>query len=464
MIETPPDQPQADEAYRSMFRGPVSVVILAAGKGTRMRNGIAKVLHPLAGQPLIWHVLRQSRALGCADPVVVLAPGMEEVQAAVERAAPRARIVIQEAALGTGDAVRAAAGAVGATGTLLVLFGDTPLLRPETAASLVTAREGVDAAVSVLGIRPPDPGGYGRLQVEGPELTAIVEERHAGPELLLAGACNAGVMAFAADRLPELLAALPFREGKGEYYLTDTVHLARARGWRCVAVEGPWQDGIGINSQAQLAEAEAVFQARRRAALLAGGVIMQAPDTVFLAADTEIEPGAVIEPYVIFGAGARVERGAVIHAFSHLEGARVASGASVGPFARLRPGTSLGEKARVGNFVELKNAVLEAGAKANHLTYLGDALVGAGANVGAGTITCNYDGVSKHRTAIGKGAFIGSNTALVAPLEIGADAIVAAGSTITQAVPSGALAVGRARQATLPGRAAPLRDRQRRGK
>ena len=468
MIETPLDQPATDQngadqpgTHRPVFREPVSVVILAAGKGTRMRNGIAKVLHPLAGQPLIWHVLRQARALGCVDPVVVLAPGMEEVRAAVERAAPGARIVIQETALGTGDAVRAAAGVVAANGTALVLFGDTPLLRPETAASLVTAREAADAAVSVLGIRPPDPAGYGRLEVAGPELTAIVEERHAPAELLRSGACNAGVMAFAAARLPELLAALPLREGKNEYYLTDAVHLARARGWRCVAVEGPWQDGIGINSQAQLAEAEAVFQARRRRALLAEGVIMQAPQTVFLAADTAIEPGAVIEPYVIFGAEVRVERGAVIHAFSHLEGARVAAGASVGPFARLRPGTSLAEKARVGNFVELKNAVLEAGAKANHLTYLGDALVGAGANVGAGTITCNYDGVGKHRTAIGRGAFIGSNTALVAPVEIGAEAIVAAGSTITQPVPPGALAVGRARQATLPERAGPLRDKLR---
>jgi bifunctional UDP-N-acetylglucosamine pyrophosphorylase/glucosamine-1-phosphate N-acetyltransferase len=268
-------------------------------------------------------------------------------------------------------------------------------------------------------------------------------------------------MAFAADRLALLLQGLQLRPEKGEYYLTDTVALAVERGWPCVAIEGPAEEGHGINSQAQLAEAGAILQGRLRARHLASGVIMPAPETVHLAADTEIAPGALIEPYVVFGPGVRIGSDAVVHAFCHLEGAVVASGASVGPFARLRPGTELGEGARIGNFVETKNARLAAAAKANHLTYLGDVAVGERANVGAGTITCNYDGFGKHRTEIGAGAFIGSDTALVAPVTVGAGAIVGAGSTITSDVPEDALALARGRQATFPGRAARLRERLR---
>ena len=322
-------------------------------------------------------------------------------------------------------------------------------------------REHVDGTDAVLGMRPADASGYGRLRVEGERLTAVVEDRDADAALKRDAACNSGVMAFDAARLAELLDALPLHADKGEYYLTDTVALAVERGWACVAVEGPAEEGMGVNSQAQLAEAYATLQARLRHRLLAAGVIMAAPDTVHLCADTEVEPGAVIEPYVVFGPGVRIGAGAVVHGFSHLEQAEIAAGAAVGPFARLRPGTRIGPGARVGNFVEVKNSVLEAGAKANHLTYLGDATIGSQANIGAGTITCNYDGFAKHPTRIGAGAFIGSNTALVAPVSVGEGAIVAAGSTITRDVPDDGLAVARARQEIREHRASKLRERLR---
>lgn len=443
---------------------PLSVVVLAAGRGSRMRNPLPKVLHPLAGWPLIRHVLEVSRGLGAARVVTVLAPGADAVAAVVKRLVPDARIAVQDAPMGTGHAVMAARPELLAEGTVLVLFGDTPLLTHETALRLLAAREAGDQAVVVLGIAPPDPTGYGRLRVEAGRLRAIVEERHADEALRREGLCNAGAMAFDAARLGVLLDALELRADKNEYYLTDAVELAVAHGWSCAAVPGPWQDGLGINSQRQLADAERVFQDRRRDALLAAGVIMPAPETVYLAADTEIAAGALVEPYVVFGPGVRIAGEATIHAFSQLEGAIVEARASVGPFARLRPGARLGPDAKVGNFVEVKNAELGPGAKASHLSYLGDATIGAGANIGAGTITCNYDGFGKHRTAIGAGAFIGSNTALVAPISIGEQAVVGAGSTLTENVPAGAVAVARARQTTLPARAARLRERLRSGK
>jgi bifunctional UDP-N-acetylglucosamine pyrophosphorylase/glucosamine-1-phosphate N-acetyltransferase len=348
-----------------------------------------------------------------------------------------------------------------ASGTVLVVFGDTPLLTGATLARLAAAREAAGAAVAVLGMRLADSTGYGRLRVEDGRLVAIVEDRDADEALKRDAICNSGVMALDAARLPELLAALPLRADKGEYYLTDAVALAVERGWPCVAIEGPAEEGLGVNSQAHLAEAREILQRRLRLRLLANGVILHAPDTVHLCVDSEVAPGAVIEPYVVFGPGVRIGPGAVVHSFSHLERAVVAERAEIGPFARLRPGSEIGAAAKVGNFVETKNTVLEAGAKAGHLTYLGDTTVGAEANIGAGTITCNYDGFAKHATRIGAGAFIGSNSALVAPVTVGDGAFVAAGSTITSDVPADGLAIARARQETREQQAARLRERLR---
>ncbi|MCX8102330.1 MAG: bifunctional UDP-N-acetylglucosamine diphosphorylase/glucosamine-1-phosphate N-acetyltransferase GlmU [Geminicoccaceae bacterium] len=444
-----------------MSQEPLSIVVLAAGKGTRMRNGRPKVLHPLAGWPLIRHVLATARALEPDRLVVVLAPHMDAVAAEVRGFAPDARIAIQDPPLGTGHAVAAARSDLLGSGAVLVLYGDTPLLTRDTLAGLLGLRREAGAAVAVLAFRPPDPSGYGRLRFSGDALVELVEERHADARLKAEGLCNSGVMAFDAARLPVLLDALPLRSEKNEYYLTDTVSAAVARGWSCRALEAPWVEGLGVNSQRQLAELERLWQERRREELLDAGVVMPAPETVFLAADCSIEPGALIEPFVVLGVGVEIGAGVVVHAFSHLEAAKVEAGAVVGPFARLRPGTVLEVGARVGNFVETKAARLGRGAKANHLSYLGDATIGAGANIGAGTITCNYDGFAKHRTEIGAGAFIGSNTALVAPVRVGAGAIVGAGSTVTEDVPEDAVAVARARQETRAGRAPGLKERLR---
>jgi bifunctional UDP-N-acetylglucosamine pyrophosphorylase/glucosamine-1-phosphate N-acetyltransferase len=440
------------------------VTILAAGKGTRMKNTLPKVLHPLAGRTLIEHVLATAEALAPASTVVVLAPGMEDVAVVAGRSPLAPAVVLQEPQLGTGHALMVARPALPAAGTVLVMFGDTPLITPETLRRLVAAREAEDAAVAVLGMRPEDPAGYGRLEVVGGRLRAIIEDRHASAELKRDAACNSGVMAFDAARLGALLDALPLHPEKNEHYLTDTVAEAVAKAWPCVAIEGPAEEGLGVNSQAQLAQATRVLQDRLRARAMAEGVIMPAPETVHLAADTVIEPGAVIEPYVVIGPGVRIGAEAIVHSFSHLERAVVAEKAEIGPFARLRPGSEIGAGAKIGNFVETKNTKLAPGAKANHLTYLGDATVGAKANVGAGTITCNYDGFGKYPTRIGEGAFIGSNTALVAPVAVGAQAIVAAGSVVTHDVPDDGLAVARARQETKANRAGWLRERLRRRK
>jgi bifunctional UDP-N-acetylglucosamine pyrophosphorylase/glucosamine-1-phosphate N-acetyltransferase len=443
---------------------PLCVIILAAGKGTRMKNALPKVLHPLAGRKLIEHVLASAEALAPASTVVVLGPAMDDVASVVGRSRLAPAVALQEPQLGTGHALMAAKALLPEAGTVLVMFGDTPLLTDATLRRLIEAREADDAAVAVLGIRPADPSGYGRLRSEGGRLVEIVEDRHADAALKQHAACNSGVMAFDAARLGSLLEKLKLRPEKGEYYLTDAVGLAVARGWACLAIEGPAEEGLGVNSQAQLAEVGQIVQRRLRERALAQGVIMPAPETVFLAADTEIGPGALIEPHVVFGPGVRVGPEAVIHAFSHLEKAVVAKGAEIGPFARLRPGSEIGEGAKIGNFVETKNTRLAPGAKANHLTYLGDTVVGAKANIGAGTITCNYDGFGKYPTQIGAGAFIGSNTALVAPVTIGAEAIVAAGSVVTRDVPDDGFAVARARQETREQRAGWLRERFRRRK
>jgi bifunctional UDP-N-acetylglucosamine pyrophosphorylase/glucosamine-1-phosphate N-acetyltransferase len=436
---------------------PLSVTILAAGRGTRMKNGIAKALHPLAGRSLIGHVLTVAGELAPERIVVILAPGMPEVEAEVRRLRPEARILHQDPPQGTGHALMAAGAALPAEGTVLVLYSDTPLVTRETLSRLVAAREAAGAAVAVLGFVPPDRKGYGRLRFDGGRLVEIVEERHADESLKRDGICNSGVMAFDAARLDALLDRLPLRIDRQEYYLTDVVALAHAAGWACTAIEGPWEEGVGVNSQPQLAAVTQLFQARARARLSGEGVIMLAPDTVHLAADTMIEPGAVIEPYVVFGPGVRVARGAVLHSFSYLEGVEIGRDAQIGPFTRIRPGTAVEAGAKLGNFVEAKNTRIAKGAKVSHLSYVGDTVIGELANLGAGTITCNYDGFGKHRTEIGAGAFIGSNTALVAPVRIGEGAVVGAGSTIVHDVPDEALALARARQEMRQGAAPRLR-------
>ncbi|MEM6851288.1 MAG: bifunctional UDP-N-acetylglucosamine diphosphorylase/glucosamine-1-phosphate N-acetyltransferase GlmU, partial [Pseudomonadota bacterium] len=356
-----------------------------------------------------------------------------------------AAIAVQDPPQGTGDAVRAALPALkGAGGVVCVLYADTPLVRPETVGRLAAlCAEG--AAVAVLGFRPEDPGAYGRL-VMGDErgLDAIVEAKEATPEQLAIGFCNSGVMAFRAEALFELLPRVGCDNAKGEYYLTDMVALARAAGLACAALEADADEVLGVNSKAELAAAEAAFQARARSAAMAAGAILIDPQTVYFSADTKLGRDVRVEPHVVFGPGVSVADGAEIRAFSHLEGAHVATGASVGPYARLRPGAEIGAGARIGNFVEIKKAEIAEGAKVNHLSYVGDASVGAAANIGAGVITCNYDGVRKHRTEIGAGAFIGSNSALVAPVAIGEDAYVGSGSVITKDVPTGVLALTRA--------------------
>ena len=439
---------------------PLSVVILAAGRGTRMKNEQPKVLHELAGRTLIGHVLATAQALDPAKLVVVLGRDMAPVAAEVTKRAPDAAIVVQEPPMGTGHALQVAAPELRREGAVLVLYGDTPLLIETTLRRLLEQRQRDDAAVAVLGMRPPDPMGYGRLRLgAGGELSAIVEQKHCDPALLAEGFCNSGVMALAAERCAALLDALEQHPGSDEFYLTDVVEIAQRHRWPCRAVEASWIEGQGVNTQAQLAEVAAHFQTRRRAELMARGVIMEAPETVFLAADTEIGPGAVVAPFVVFGPGVRVAAEAVIHSHSHLAGAAIGEGAEIGPFARLRPGTVIGGKAKIGNFVEAKNTTLGAGAKASHLTYLGDCEVGPRANIGAGTITCNYDGFNKHRTVIGEGAFIGSNSAFVAPVSVGAEAIIGAGSVVTSDVPADGLGLSRPPQRTLDGGGRRLRER-----
>jgi bifunctional UDP-N-acetylglucosamine pyrophosphorylase/glucosamine-1-phosphate N-acetyltransferase len=439
---------------------PVTVVVLAAGKGTRMKSPRPKVLHRLAGRSMIDHVLAVAADLAPEHAVVVLAPDMTDVAADVERGPQPATIVWQEPQLGTGHALMAARDHLPRSGDVLVLYADTPLLTRATLARLLEARRATHAAVAVLGMRPPDPAGYGRLAFAGGELAAIVEERHADDGLKRDGLCNAGIMAFDAARLGALLGALELRTPKNEYYLTDAVEHARARDWPCTVIEMPWLEALGVNSQAQLAQAEAVLQDRLREAAMAGGVTLIGPETVFLAADTQLEEGVEVGPYVVFGPGVRVARDARVLPFCHLEGVTIGEGAQIGPFARFRPHSEIGAGVKVGNFVEVKNATLEPGAKANHLAYLGDARVGAKANIGAGTIVCNYDGFAKHRTDIGAGAFIGSNTALVAPLTVGDGAVIGAGSTINRDVPPGSLSIARGRQTDIPDGAARLRARR----
>jgi bifunctional UDP-N-acetylglucosamine pyrophosphorylase / glucosamine-1-phosphate N-acetyltransferase len=437
---------------------PVAAVILAAGKGTRMRSALHKVLHPLGGRPMLMHLLATLESLAPARQVVVVGDKADQLRDAI--AGTDVALAVQEPQLGTGHAVLQAEGAlVGFDGTVLILFGDVPLIRAETMVRLVEAVAAEEGpAIAVLGFRPPMPGAYGRIIAEGDgRVRRMVEARDASPEELAVSLCNAGLMAVQSAHLFELLKAVGTGNVAGEYYLVDIVMLAAARGLESVVLEADDGEVIGVNSRAELAAAEALFQARRRDELMAAGVSLVSPGTVFLSWDTEIGADVLVEPNVVFGPGVRVAGGARIRAFSHLEGAVVGADCEVGPYARLRPGTVLGDGAKVGNFVETKKAVLGAGAKANHLTYLGDATVGAGANIGAGTITCNYDGFNKQQTVIGAGAFIGSNSALVAPVAIGDGAIIGAGSVITDEVAGDALAMTRAPQVAKAGWAARFR-------
>jgi bifunctional UDP-N-acetylglucosamine pyrophosphorylase/glucosamine-1-phosphate N-acetyltransferase len=439
-------------------------IVLAAGEGTRMASARPKVLHAVAGKPMLAHVLEAVGKAGIDAIAVVVGPGQEDVAAAAKRAIAEAAVFVQRERRGTAHAALAAKAALERRpDDVLIVFGDTPLLRPETLSRLRAPLAG-GAAIAVLGFRPADPAGYGRLIMKGNDVVAIREHADATDSERKIALCNGGIMAFAGEHALAILERIGDANRKREFYLTDAVEIARAMNLRVVAVEGEEDDVRGINTKAQLAEAEAVAQQRLRKAALDSGVTLVAPETVFLCADTTFGRDVVVEPYVIFGEKVRVEDGAVIHSFSHLVGAHVGKGVSVGPFARLRPGTRLGEGSRIGNFVEVKEAVVEAGAKANHLSYIGDAFVGANANVGAGTITCNYDGADKHRTTIGKGAFIGSNSALVAPVEIGDGAYVGSGSVITENVPADALALGRGRQTVKEGWASRLRGLKSLGK
>lgn len=438
---------------------PLALIVLAAGAGTRMNSDLPKPLHPLGGAPLVAHTLAAGAALEPSRLIVVTGHGADQVEAALQDIAPEAACVRQSPQLGTGHAVLQAADALkDFDGDAMVLYGDSPFFTPETLQAMRIARASHD--VVMLGFRPDDPGRYGRLVMDGDSLQKIVEFKDATDDERKITFCNSGVLCADAATLMGLLAQITNDNASGEYYLTDIPELAGKAGLTATAIACDASETIGINSRAELARAEQQFQAQRRAELIDMGVTMQAPDTVHVALDTHIGRDAVIEPYVVFGEGVTVESGALIRAFSHLEGCHVSQGAVVGPYARLRPGAEIGNDAKIGNFVEVKAAEIAEGAKVNHLSYIGDATVGARANIGAGTVTCNYDGVMKHHTTIGADAFIGSDTMLIAPVTVGAAAMTASGSTITDDIPDGALAISRAKQVNKPGLAVKLRDRQ----
>ncbi|WP_374763547.1 bifunctional UDP-N-acetylglucosamine diphosphorylase/glucosamine-1-phosphate N-acetyltransferase GlmU [Yunchengibacter salinarum] len=436
----------------------IAVIVLAAGKGTRMKSRTHKVLHPIAGKPMIRHLTDTVERLSPDRRILVVGAGREQVEAAL----PHWQIAVQEEQLGTGDATRAALPHLeGFTGDVVVLYGDVPFVPESVMTAMLEARRAsANTGLVVLGFTPRDPARYGRL-VTAPDggLERIVEYKDASVAEKAIKLCNSGMMVVDGARLEGWLGELTNDNAAGEFYLTDLVALARRDGRDVAVVEAREGDVLGINSRADLARAEAFYQHRRRHEAMDAGVSLQDPDSVIFAHDTVLSPDVTVEPHVVFGPGVSVADGATIRAFSHLEGCRVDSGATVGPYARLRPGTTVGADARIGNFVEVKKAGIGAGAKVNHLSYIGDATVGAGANVGAGTITCNYDGVNKHHTEIGERAFIGSNSALVAPVTIGAGALVGAGSTITADIAPDALGLTRARQTARPGGAARMREK-----
>ncbi len=437
---------------------PAAAIILAAGQSKRMKSATSKVLHEIGGRSLLAHVLATCAALELERTVVVRSPEAGDVKDAAEAAGvPSA---IQEKPLGTGHAVQAARKALGSfSGDVIVLYGDTPLVEPGTIERMLAARaDGAD--VVVLGFIAANPGLYGRLIMDGNHLTCIVEAGDASAEERAIDFVNSGVMVAGAETLFGLLDSVSNKNASGEYYLTDVVSLANGKGLSCTAIECPEDEVLGVNSRAELAAAEAALQRRLRARALEAGVTMVAPETVFLSYDTALARDCWVGPNVVFAPGVKVGEGAEVRAFSHLEGATLAPGAQVGPFARLRPGAVVGKAARVGNFVEVKKAHIEDGAKVNHLSYIGDARVGANANVGAGVITCNYDGFDKHFTDIGEGAFVGSNTALIAPVVVEAGAYIGSGSVISKKVESDALALTRAEHKQIKGWAAKFRARK----
>ena len=438
---------------------PIAAIILAAGKGTRMKSDLHKVLHPIAGRPMLLHLASAVAELGVERTVVVTGAGRDQVEAAV---APLGiATALQTEQLGTAHAVLQAEHALdGFSGDVLILYGDVPLVSSSTMQRMLDMLQAEDAPTAVvLGFRPETPGAYGRI-IAGPDgrIVKMVEAKDASPAELAETLCNSGLMAVRSADLFRLLGKVGNDNAAGEYYLPDLVMLAQHEGGSSVVTETEADEVAGVNSRAELATVEASWQVKRRAAAMAGGATLIAPETVWFAYDTQVGRDVVIEPHVFFGPGVAVADGATIHAFCHIEGATIGTAAEVGPYARLRPGAVLGAKSKVGNFVEMKKAVLGAGAKASHLTYLGDAEVGAGANIGAGTITCNYDGYFKAKTIIGAGAFIGSNSALVAPVTIGAGAIVGAGSVVTADVEADALCLVRPEQRSKPGWAKRFRE------
>ncbi|MDG1076162.1 MAG: bifunctional UDP-N-acetylglucosamine diphosphorylase/glucosamine-1-phosphate N-acetyltransferase GlmU [Planktotalea sp.] len=435
----------------------IALIILAAGKGTRMKSDLPKVLHHIAGAPMLVHAMKSGATLDPAKTIIVAGHGAEQVSDAAKAFDETADVVLQTEQLGTAHAVAQAKEVLfDFDGDALVLYGDTPFINPKTLEHMIAAR--ADHDVVVLGFEAADPGRYGRLIMEGEHLKKIVEFKDASDEERQITLCNSGVICAKSAILFDLIAAVGNDNASGEYYLTDIVEIAQRKGLNATSVTCDESETLGVNSRVQLAEADAIFQSKARVALMEAGVTLHAPDTVYLSHDTHIGPDTIIEPNVVFGASVTVENGANIRAFSHLEGCHVSRGATVGPYARLRPGTELAEFTRVGNFVEIKNAVIDEGAKVNHLSYVGDAHVGARANIGAGTITCNYDGVMKHHTEIGEDSFIGSNTLLVAPVAIGANAMTASGTVVTQDVPDDALAIARSKQINKTGLAVKLFD------
>ena len=423
----------------------IALIILAAGKGTRMQSELPKVLHKVAGAPMLIHAMRAGRALEPKRTIIVAGHGFEAVRAAARAEDPEVEIVRQETQLGTGHAVDQARAALDDfDGTVIVLYGDCPLIQPRTLEELTATFS--TAAVSVLGFEAENPARYGRLITDGDRLKRIVEFKDATPAERAVRLCNSGVMAASAELLFDLLSEIDANNASGELYLTDVIGKAVGRGLSCTAIRCAERETLGVNSRVELMQAEKEFQTLRRAEALEDGISMPAPETVHFSYDTVIGRDAIIEQNVVFGPGVTVESGAQIRAFSHLEGAHVARGCVVGPYARLRPGAELAEDVKIGNFVEIKASTLDEGAKVNHLSYIGDAHIGARANIGAGTITCNYDGVMKHHTSIGEAAFIGSNTMLVAPITVGQDAMTASGSVITRDVPAGDLAIARSKQ------------------
>ena len=437
-----------------------ALIILGAGMGTRMNSDIPKVLHQIAGAPMLVHAMKSGAALDPARTVVIAGHGADLVEKAARAYDPDVTVAIQSEQLGTAHAVAQAKEALSDfDGDALVLYGDTPFIRPETLAAMTAARLTHD--IVVLGFDAADPGRYGRLILKDDQLDRIVEFKDATDAERSVTLCNSGVIAANSATLFALIDAVGNDNAAGEFYLTDIIGIARAKGLSATVVRCDEAETLGINSRAELANAEALFQSRAREAAQEDGVTLTAPETVFFAHDTVIGRDTVIEPNVVFGPNVTIESGTTIRAFSHLEGCHVSKGAVVGPYARLRPGAELAEDVKVGNFVEIKNAQIAAGAKVNHLSYIGDATIGARSNIGAGTITCNYDGVFKHHTTIGEDVFVGSNTMLVAPVTVGDAAMTASGSVVTRNVPDGDLAMSRAKQENKAGFAVRLFEKLR---